>query len=70
MLCTAVEVEEKDLENCGMRMGSRSIATCGIWNTASLVVDVWSMLMSNDIRRGTIIAEDGDTLPVGGYRIS
>lgn len=35
-----------------------------------MVVDVWSMLMSNDIRRGTIIAEDGDTLPVGGYRIS
>lgn len=70
MLCTAEEVEERDLKNCGMRMGSRSITTYGIWNTASLVVDVWSMLMSNDIRRGTIIAEDGDKVPVGGYRSS
>ena len=63
MLCKGQEVEEKDLESWEVRMGSRSIA---MEFGMSFDVD-GSMLMSNDIRRGTssrFIAEDGKPVPM------
>ena len=65
MLCTGRKVEGKDLEIWEVRLGSRSIA---IEFVMSFDVDGsgGSMLMSNDIRRGTssrFIADNGKPVP-------